>query len=55
MSTGCGVGAGFRGGNLGMLEDNSEVSWVSGISDGSVGVSVSDSSVEVSGSVGVMG
>ena len=38
-----------------MLEDNSEVSWGLGISDGTVGVSVSDSSVEVSGSVGVTG
>ena len=55
MSTGCGVGVGFRGGNFGMPEDNTEVSWVSGISDGTVGISVSEGSVEVSGSVGVMG
>ena len=55
MSTGCDVGAGFRGGNLGALEDSSKVSWVSGIFDGTVGSSVSDSSVEVSGSEGVTG
>ena len=46
---------GFHGGNLVRFEDDSEVHWISGFSDGTMGIAVSDGALGIWGNVCPMG